>query len=519
VIIDQDDDMMERVIRQCVMSRVWFVRNVLGVNKIEDWQLEVLTALDEGATRISIRSGHGVGKLQGKSTPIFTPDGWRKFGDLKAGDYVYGRDGTPTKVWMIHPNGVKALYKVVFDDGSSTNAGLEHNWAVRGRKHRRRNLPDWEVMTTAQIIDAGVKRPNGKAFARQWEIPRQEPYQLPEKDFALDPYILGVWLGDGTSASNVITNPEPEIWAQLGAYTQIDVSGGRCPQIRVDGLSAKLRRLGVLNNKSSGIPEAYFHGSVDQRLSLLRGLMDTDGWVDGAAQTSAVFGSVYPKLARDFAVLARGLGYKAVEREVKKSGYKNDEGAFVECKDFYQVSLCHDSPDMVPFLASAHKKAACRPVKESRYMSRWIERIEYMGEEDSMCITVEAEDALYQVDTSFVVTHNTAMCAWLALHFVLFRNNVKIPVTAPSSAQMKDGLIPETKLWAQRLPDFLKEQLDWTEDRIFRVDDRDNNFISFRTAGRTRPKPWPAYTPITSWRLWTRRLVCLNPSTRRRRGP
>lgn len=82
----------------------------------------------------------------------------------------------------------------------------------------------------------------------------------------------------------------------------------------------------------------------------------------------------------------------------------------------------------------------------------------------------------------------TALCAWLALHFLLFRNNVKIPVTAPSSAQMKDGLIPETKLWAQRLPDFLREQIDWTEDRIFRVEDRDNNFISFRTARADAPE-------------------------------
>ena len=82
----------------------------------------------------------------------------------------------------------------------------------------------------------------------------------------------------------------------------------------------------------------------------------------------------------------------------------------------------------------------------------------------------------------------TALCAWLALHFLLFRNNVKIPVTAPSSAQMKDGLIPETKLWAEKLPGFFREQIDWTEDRIFRVDDRDNNFVSFRTARADAPE-------------------------------
>lgn len=82
----------------------------------------------------------------------------------------------------------------------------------------------------------------------------------------------------------------------------------------------------------------------------------------------------------------------------------------------------------------------------------------------------------------------TALCAWLALHYVLFRNDVKVVVTAPASSQMKDGLIPETKLWARRLPDVFRQQIDWTEDRVFRVEDRDNNFISFRTARQDAPE-------------------------------
>ena len=82
----------------------------------------------------------------------------------------------------------------------------------------------------------------------------------------------------------------------------------------------------------------------------------------------------------------------------------------------------------------------------------------------------------------------TALCAWLAVHFLLFRNDVKIPVTAPSSAQLKDGLIPETKRWINELPDFLKSQIEMTEDRIRRVSDGANNFISFRTARADAPE-------------------------------
>jgi phage terminase large subunit len=82
----------------------------------------------------------------------------------------------------------------------------------------------------------------------------------------------------------------------------------------------------------------------------------------------------------------------------------------------------------------------------------------------------------------------TALCAWLAIHFLLFRDDVKIPVTAPSSAQLKDGLIPETKRWISVLPDFLRSQIEMTEDRIRRVHDGANNFVSFRTARADAPE-------------------------------
>jgi hypothetical protein len=87
-----------------------------------------------------------------------------------------------------------------------------------------------------------------------------------------------------------------------------------------------------------------------------------------------------------------------------------------------------------------------------------------------------------------VVTHNTALCAWLAVHFLLFRQDVKIPVTAPSSSQLKDGLIPETKRWIRELPEYFQNQLEMTEDRIRRTEDGANNFISFRTARADAPE-------------------------------
>ena len=82
----------------------------------------------------------------------------------------------------------------------------------------------------------------------------------------------------------------------------------------------------------------------------------------------------------------------------------------------------------------------------------------------------------------------TALVAVIVLHYLLFRNDVKIPVTAPSSGQLRDGLIPETRKWMRMLPDFLRDLLDHTQDRIYRKDSPEQNFISFRTARKETPE-------------------------------
>lgn len=82
----------------------------------------------------------------------------------------------------------------------------------------------------------------------------------------------------------------------------------------------------------------------------------------------------------------------------------------------------------------------------------------------------------------------TAFCAWTALHFLLFRDDVKIIVTAPSADQMKDGLIPEINKWISRLPSWMRFSLEVLSDRITRQPNTNNNFISFRTARKEKPE-------------------------------
>jgi hypothetical protein len=70
------------------------------------------------------------------------------------------------------------MYRVVFDDGSFVEADGDHLWKVRGR-HERRNHEGWVTITTRELLERGVKRPNGIGVARQWEIPIQGPAEFP----------------------------------------------------------------------------------------------------------------------------------------------------------------------------------------------------------------------------------------------------------------------------------------------------------------------------------------------------
>lgn len=82
----------------------------------------------------------------------------------------------------------------------------------------------------------------------------------------------------------------------------------------------------------------------------------------------------------------------------------------------------------------------------------------------------------------------TTLVSWLAIHFILFRDDVKVIVTSPSFNQLQDGIIPEVKKWIGRLPHWLKAQLDMTTERVTRKPEAANNFISFRTARKETPE-------------------------------
>src|SRR3954452_21459207 len=230
------------------------------------------------------------GRSQPVDTPVLTPDGFRPIGKLRVGDLVVGADGRPTPVLGVYPQGRRDVYRVTTQDGASPLACAEHLWFVTTR-HDKRNGRDGRVVETQDMI--GKLR---RAHYRDFELPVVAPVQMAARDVPIDPYALGLLLGDGcitTSTTPSFTTADPELVAALESalprielkqkstynYDLRHVDGGRGGVIVANPVTVALRDLGLAGTGSATkfVPTMYLFNSETVRLAVLQGLLDTDG--------------------------------------------------------------------------------------------------------------------------------------------------------------------------------------------------------------------------------------------------
>lgn len=403
--------------------------------------------------RVAVASGHGIGKGQEVSEVVDTPSGRKVWGNLKVGDYLFGPDGKPTRIIAIPYRGMRPSYRVTFDDGSSTIVSQEHLWTVRGRQERRRKLTTWRTLETREILRLGVKRPNGKAMARQWEIPRQAPIEYPENErVPVGPYLMGMAIGNGHVGKNGatgITISSPEVYMHLDGEIPIEEQrridfperGYRYCELHLRDMCEAFRDSGIAGRLSDEkfIPQAYKESSVEQRSELFRGLIDSDG--DVGKQGTLSYATTSPRLRDDVVWLARSLGGKAqVQPAVKHGWYYGKDGKKVHCKPCWRITLTMPRD----FLCGYYKERVDRikSTVEDRYLTRWIDSIEPVGEKEIMCVTVDRPDGLYLAN-DFIVTHNSFSTGLLLWWLMSTRPNCKGTVTATTMNQLS------SKTWAQ----------------------------------------------------------------------
>lgn len=236
------------------------------------------------------------GKALPVDTPVLTTKGWKKHGDLQPGDYVFGDDGKPKKVIANFGKYEWHTQKVIFADGNELVAAKEHVWKIYADRDNHQGRK--EEYTETQNLLKGRHR-------RSPFIKADAVIEMPNAILPIDPYILGMWLGDGLSAQGVIVSgkEDKEHYKSIGEVRKVRPGYYRC---LVKGLSRELRVNGLLNNKH--IPIGYLLADKEQRYELLRGLMDTDGTVDIKGRCE--FCQMEGRLATDVYVLLRSLGFK-----------------------------------------------------------------------------------------------------------------------------------------------------------------------------------------------------------------
>lgn len=331
-------------------------------------------------------------------------------------------------------------------------------------------------MTTEQIIERG-DQPYGRR-QKEFEIPVQGAVEFPARVLLIEPYVLGVWLGDGSSNSGRFTTVDAEIVEQVTACGY-RVGGPTCEARTIYGIAPALRDLGVLGLRSHerSVPREYLTASVRQRKALLRGLMDTDGYV--ATDGHCEFTTTSIELAHDVVHLTRSLGGKSrVKPTVSVKSYMNPAGERVVCRKAYRVTV---TTPFNPFTLT--RKAARWHKPQARYLKRYIESIVPVGHGEAMCIEIAHPSNCY-LTGDFVVTHNSALLAWIALNFLMTRPKPKIVCTAITWPNLRDNLWTEFSKWIERSA-WLSAVVQWGQMKIALKENPQQSWIAARTWDRS----------------------------------
>jgi predicted phage terminase large subunit-like protein len=354
----------------------------------------------------------GGGKVLYNDGEILTPFGFMKGSDLKVGQNVCNPDGSVCQIIQLHPEQNFKVWKVTFDDGTSTEVSKEHLWNAWAigkstkRCGKRLTGPNsakvYETQELKKLIESG----------KRVRIPLCQPqkFNLPTKGKLIDPYVFGAWLGDGHTCINGsvgFTTSDKEHFSKYmvgGTWHKTNTADGW----RWTGDSRKFwlkflkqNSLDKAKSHSKFIPDKYKYSTLETRTNLLKGLMDTDGYIDKRGQ--CYYTSVSKQLAEDVAFVARSLGCY-VKISIKKTTHK----------DAYELYIKHPKNICLFNLPRKIKRVKAKQFEPSKK----IVSIEVLNKtKRGRCITVNHTNGLY-ITNDFIVTHNSDALLMAALQHV-----------------------------------------------------------------------------------------------------
>ena len=333
-------------------------------------------------------------------TKTLTPNGWKNHGDLVAGDLIAHPSGGFTRVMNVAPD-TSIDYEVEFTNGEIIRCNGAHLWTVYDRPNRK-----WSTLETTQI----EQRAHWSGDRAMFQLPTVAPLEGVEQELPIPPYILGAWLGDGSSNAPLLTHHAEDTqikdrFEELGAIchsSSFDKNGTGISRFNGTLSGQILRENNLFKNKH--IPDAYMRASLDQRLELLAGLVDTDGHVDETGRVRFSQVEYRKELFDQVVELARSLGCRVGTclSEPCHTGFS--VGNRMWC-------LAFNSPIDIP-LQIPRKGARLKTLPEPRKIG--IKHIRKLDKPVvGNCITVEADDGLYLAGKQLVPTHNSSLVSVL----------------------------------------------------------------------------------------------------------
>jgi len=346
----------------------------------------------------------GMGKAQPLDAKVLRSDGWTTMGKLRVGDPLASIDGENSVVTGVFPQGPKQIFRITFSDGRAAECCAEHLWSVSYRK--------WDsprVLRTDKLQEMLSRvRYKGRLWIEQFSG------HFGGGELPIDPWLLGFLLGDGSICGGQVrfSTADAEILEAVAQRLPHDLSishqGGYNYRITTgrkgvaNPLMEALRRLGVFETRSDTkfVPTAYLNADRGDRMALLRGLMDSDGWAETFAAVR--FSTASTRLAADVCYLVRSLGgLCSIRTRSTTYTYKG------ETKAGKPSHMCRIRfADASEIFSLERKLARCKRTENTVRLN--ISTIEPTRIAEAQCISVSHPSRLYVTD-DFVVTHNTAL--------------------------------------------------------------------------------------------------------------
>jgi ATP-dependent Clp protease ATP-binding subunit ClpC len=371
----------------------------------------------------------GVGKAQPLDAKVLTIDGWKKMGDLTTEDFVVTPEGNKSKIIGIYPQGEKEIYEIEFKDGSKTRSCFEHLWKVYGIPKGKNRKFEWSILSTGEIITLL----NNTKYKLKVPLVNDNINLFNKKnDFFIEPYVLGALLGDGGLNGNSITftNIDEEILEKIN--NSIDKKGYFLNKIQDSilyrliskdkSIMKKFEKGNIYNeflkniielgiNKKSHekfIPEIYKNGDNESKYELMRGLLDTDGYVTKTG--TIMYYTTSKQLAKDVKYIINSIGGLCSIKN-KNPKYKYNE-EIKNGKICYCLTIRHHSPEKLLSLKRKLDRVSDNYQYKNNLKNQMIS-IKYHSTEEAQCIMIDDPNHLYVTD-DFIVTHNTAIVEGLA---------------------------------------------------------------------------------------------------------